>query len=236
MTQLTLPPSIANQRWVPHSSPVFGLEWDTQHSTPQSRSCVLRSEGEGPAVLSTSSRSTGAPHPGFPVKFVGADELHAAFPNESRARGRCLVPRTGKSGHLARFSRDVGYHCFPPCHPDRSEPGFPATRHWTWPRVRLSAKKAAMKFANAPSLDRKSGGAQWRDLRSLFRLSSPPACPSLPWGMPWEQSKEITLQNSPRMRGPEGRLAKHQPSPEPGFPATQRWTRPRVRLSVRKGA
>src|ERR1700678_4781876 len=22
-----------NERWVPHSSPVFGLEWDTQHST-----------------------------------------------------------------------------------------------------------------------------------------------------------------------------------------------------------
>jgi hypothetical protein len=39
------------------------------------------------------------PHtPGFPVKFVGVDELHAAFLNESRTRGRCLVPRTGNLG------------------------------------------------------------------------------------------------------------------------------------------
>src|SRR6204780_5621757 len=30
------------------------------------------------------------PHsPGFPVKFVGVDELHAAFLNESRTRGCC---------------------------------------------------------------------------------------------------------------------------------------------------
>jgi hypothetical protein len=31
------------------------------------------------------------PFPGFPVEFVGVDELHAAFLNESRTRGRCLV-------------------------------------------------------------------------------------------------------------------------------------------------
>jgi hypothetical protein len=36
--------------------------------------------------------------PGFPVKFVGVDKLHAAFLNESRTRGRCLVPRTGNPG------------------------------------------------------------------------------------------------------------------------------------------
>ena len=29
------------------------------------------------------------------MKFVGVDKLHAAFLNESRTRGRCLVPRTG---------------------------------------------------------------------------------------------------------------------------------------------
>jgi hypothetical protein len=40
----------------------------------------------------------GAPHPGFPVKFVGADELHAAFLNESRTRGRWLVSRKGNPG------------------------------------------------------------------------------------------------------------------------------------------
>jgi hypothetical protein len=36
--------------------------------------------------------------PGFPVKLVGVDKLHAAFLNESRTRGRCLVPRTGNPG------------------------------------------------------------------------------------------------------------------------------------------
>src|ERR1700677_4352862 len=45
-----------------------------------------------------SSRRTGAPHPGFPVEFVGVDELYAAFLNESRTRGCCLVPRTGNPG------------------------------------------------------------------------------------------------------------------------------------------
>jgi hypothetical protein len=39
------------------------------------------------------------PHtPGFPVKLVGVDELHAAFLNESRTRGRWLGPRTGNPG------------------------------------------------------------------------------------------------------------------------------------------
>jgi hypothetical protein len=41
---------------------------------------------------------TGAPYPGFPVKRVGVDELHAAFLNESRTRGRLLGPRTGNPG------------------------------------------------------------------------------------------------------------------------------------------
>ena len=36
--------------------------------------------------------------PGFPVKFVGVDKLHAAFLNESRTRGRLLGPRTGNLG------------------------------------------------------------------------------------------------------------------------------------------
>jgi hypothetical protein len=32
------------------------------------------------------------------VKFGGLDALHAAFLNESRTRGRLLVPRTGNPG------------------------------------------------------------------------------------------------------------------------------------------
>src|ERR1700733_8061723 len=34
-----------------------------------------------------------------------------AFLKERRTSGLVLGPRTGNSGHLARFSRDVGYHC-----------------------------------------------------------------------------------------------------------------------------
>jgi hypothetical protein len=34
-----------------------------------------------------------------------------------------------------------------------------------------------MKFANATNLNRKSGGAQWRDLRFLFRFSGRPLSP-----------------------------------------------------------
>jgi hypothetical protein len=36
--------------------------------------------------------------PGFPVKFGNVDELYAAFLDESRTRGRRLVPRTGNPG------------------------------------------------------------------------------------------------------------------------------------------
>ena len=33
------------------------------------------------------------------------------------------------------------------CHPGRSVPGFPATLHWTGPRVRLSVRERRMKCA-----------------------------------------------------------------------------------------
>src|ERR1700733_6106431 len=36
---MTMPPAPATKVGVPHSSPVFGLEWDTQNSTPQSLVC-----------------------------------------------------------------------------------------------------------------------------------------------------------------------------------------------------
>jgi hypothetical protein len=45
------------------------------------------------------------------------------------------------------------------CHPDRSVPGFPATLHWTGPRVRLSVRERRMKCTNAIEFNRKSGGA-----------------------------------------------------------------------------
>jgi hypothetical protein len=60
---------------------------------------------------------------------------------------------------------------YPPlCHPDRSVPGFPATLHWTSPRVRLSVKERRMSCINAIKFHRKSGGAKWRDLQ----FSGPP--------------------------------------------------------------
>ncbi len=46
---MTLPPAPATKVGVPHSSPVFGLEWDRQHSMP-SLQLFIRSEAEGPAV------------------------------------------------------------------------------------------------------------------------------------------------------------------------------------------
>jgi hypothetical protein len=36
--------------------------------------------------------------PGFPVRFSGFAELHAAFLNESRTRCRWMDPRTGNPG------------------------------------------------------------------------------------------------------------------------------------------
>jgi hypothetical protein len=41
--------------------------------------------------------------PGFPVKFVGAGEPHAAFLNESRTRGGFLARRAGNPGRPVVF-------------------------------------------------------------------------------------------------------------------------------------
>jgi hypothetical protein len=58
----------------------------------------------------------------------------------------------------------------PFCHPDRSEPGFPATQRETKARMRLSLKERRMKSANAIKTYRKSGVAQGRDLRCAIRV------------------------------------------------------------------
>ena len=52
--------------------------------------------------------------------------------------------------------------------PLSSRPGFPAARHWTRLRVRLSLKERRMRSVNATNFHRKSGGAKPRDLRYLF--------------------------------------------------------------------
>src|ERR1700678_869370 len=45
------------------------------------------------------------------------------------------------------------------CHPDRSAPGFPATRHSPAATCAAFSKENRMKFASATKLDRKSGVA-----------------------------------------------------------------------------
>jgi hypothetical protein len=50
------------------------------------------------------------------------------------------------------------------CHPDRSVPGFPTSR-CSNDCVCGFLQENRMMLINATGLDRKSGGAQWRDLR-----------------------------------------------------------------------
>src|SRR6202035_2243131 len=64
-----------------------------------------------------------------------------------------VIPATAFYGTVTLF----------PCHPDRSEPGFPASLHWTRPRVHLSLKERRMVFDNATNFYRKFGGAGRRD-------------------------------------------------------------------------
>jgi hypothetical protein len=54
------------------------------------------------------------------------------------------------------------------CHPDRSVPGFPATRNSPAATCAAFSKESRMKLANATNLHRKSGVAQWRDLLCAF--------------------------------------------------------------------
>ncbi len=61
--------------------------------------------------------------------------LFSNFPNPASGRNDNSFAKQDLS------SRNLDFNLT--CHPDRSEPGFPATLHWREPRVRLSAKKGA---------------------------------------------------------------------------------------------
>ena len=50
-----------------------------------------------------------------------------------------------------------------------SEPGFPATLHWTQPRVRFSVGENRMKSVNANKINRKSGEAEGSAVRLSFK-------------------------------------------------------------------
>src|ERR1700679_1849768 len=87
--------------------------------------------------------------------------------------------------------------CPPLCHPDRSVPGFPATMHWTGPRVRLSVRERRMKCTNATKVNRKSGVAKWRDLqfsKPLLEMFSPGSA----------QVKSLISTSHPRLFEREG--------------------------------
>jgi hypothetical protein len=71
---------------------------------------------------------------------------------------RCGIPRTFLLDSLPRSNLDRSNH--PQiCHPDRSEPGFPATRHSPTSTCAACFKESRMKFANATNINRKSGVA-----------------------------------------------------------------------------
>ena len=57
----------------------------------------------------------GLDQPGFPLELGDVDKVHAAFLNESRTRGRCLVPRTGNPGQhgLVLFAGSFSKVLFP---------------------------------------------------------------------------------------------------------------------------
>ena len=72
--------------------------------------------------------------PGFPVKLVGVDTLHAAFLNESRTRGR--VQRNVQEIRVARRFRPT-YAGANMGHPSRGQ-----ASDWTAKALRSSAKGA----------------------------------------------------------------------------------------------
>jgi hypothetical protein len=72
----------------------------------------------------------------------------------------------------------------PTCHPDRSAPGFPATRHSPTPACAAFSMKSRMKFPNATKLDRKSGVAKWRDLLFHHPYQTPRKARRVPQGSP----------------------------------------------------
>jgi hypothetical protein len=58
------------------------------------------------------------------------------------------------------------------CHPDRSVPGFPTVRLSPATTFAALRKESRMKPTEATALNRKSGGAQWRDLRFFSEIGS----------------------------------------------------------------
>jgi len=99
-----------------------GDETGRDHSAPQAhtagvphvRTSVrgLINTGRSPIKGLSSSRcpntELGCPRPRFPVEFRGFPALHAPFLKRKAHTRSCPELRTGNSGHLGRFLRDVG--------------------------------------------------------------------------------------------------------------------------------
>jgi hypothetical protein len=118
-------------------------------------------------VPATKSR---VPHTlGFPVKFVGVGEPYAAFLNESRTRCRRLGPRTGNPGISLVFCEMWDTTALDPADfllslgPERTRISCHAAPDTT--TYAAFIKESRRKLASATNLNRKSGVAQWRDLR-----------------------------------------------------------------------
>ena len=76
-----------------------------------------------------------------------------------------LWPTQGDETRLL-FSNDCRWRHRPPlCHLDRSVPGFPTSLLLATTTSAALCIESRMQIINATDLDRKSGGAQWRDLR-----------------------------------------------------------------------
>jgi WD40-like Beta Propeller Repeat len=117
----------------------------------------------------------------------GADRSLLPFPESGMIWSRpwrrtenifCLF-RTDPTGKARLFYQplsDVPWKRAPTlCHPDRSAPGFPTARLSAETTYSALREESRTKFTEATALNRKYGGAQWRDLqchRSRRRHSS----------------------------------------------------------------
>jgi hypothetical protein len=101
---------------------------------------VIPSEAEGSAVPRT---IPGNVFRQSEAKWSLLFSSPATEANESTALPFVIPSVAEGSAVLSISNKSRGERPAPLCHPDRSEPGFPATLHRTRPRVRLSVEKGA---------------------------------------------------------------------------------------------
>jgi hypothetical protein len=122
--------------------------------------------------------------PGFPATQHWTKPRVRLSLKERRMRSASATNLNRKSG--GSFQPASNADQSPPTTPLSSRPGFPATQHWTKPRVRLSLKERRMRSASATNLNRKSGGAKPRDLQFFQSASNADQSTALPFVIPSE--------------------------------------------------